>query len=105
MTIIKSTIHDGRLRLDEPVNLPEGTEVQVIVNPLSQAVPPRPLTDEDQGDSPEAIARWIAYFESLTPPVMSDIEWAAWEQRRREDREWELAHEAERAEKLQRMFE
>lgn len=100
---IKAFIHNGRLRLDEPVDLPEGAEVKVSVSPV--ASDNLGMTEEELGDSPEAIASWIAYYESLEPPTMTEQEWEAWQQRRREDRAWELSHAEARAQKLQRMFE
>ena len=63
------------------------------------------MTDEEQGDSPEAIARWIATVEAIPPIEISDEQWAAWQKRRQEDREWEFAHEEERHQKIMKSLE
>ena len=105
MTTIKTTIHNGQIQFPLPASFPEGAEVEVTVR-LASALPEPPgNTDEEQGDSPEAIAKWLAYFDSLTPAAMTEAELAAWEQRRREDREWELKNLPEREARLQRLFE
>jgi len=75
----------------EPFDWPDGTEVEV------SAVE----RDDETPDSPEEIARWLAAFAAIPPLEMTEEEWAAWEQRRRDDREWELAHAEERAKKIQ----
>jgi hypothetical protein len=92
MTTLKATVRNGRIELDEPFDLPDGAEVEVIL--LTPADPPtlRGMTEEEQGSTPEAIERWIAALEAIPAPVMNDDEWSAWMRRRREDREWELAH-------------
>ena len=79
--------------------------MEVNVRLVSDSPEPPGNTDEEHGDSPEAIAKWLAYFDSLTPAAMTEDELAAWEQRRREDREWELKHLPERDARLQRSFE
>jgi hypothetical protein len=105
MNIFKSTIRDGRLRIDAPLDLPDGSEVEVIVHPLSADDELRGMTEEEQGDTPEAVERWIRELESIPAPTMTEEERAAWHQRRREDREWEFAHEAERERRIQSYFE
>lgn len=107
MTIIKSVIHNGRLQLDEPVNLPDGSEVEVIVHITSSLPLPAlvGMTEEEQEETPEAIEKWIAEAESIPPITMSDEEWAAWHKRRNEDREWQLADALEREKRLQRSLE
>ena len=106
MTVFKATIHNGNLPFDPILNLPEGAQVEVVVRVVPLASKECGLTLEDiESDSPEAIARWISYYESLTPPVMSDEEWEAWQQRRREDREWEFAHAAGRERRMQSCIE
>lgn len=102
---IKAIIHNGRLTIDEPVDLPEGTEVEVMVYSHPANFTLRGMTEEEQGDTPEAIERWIAMVESIPAISMSDRDWEAWQQRRKEDREWELADAVEREKRLQRNLE
>jgi hypothetical protein len=98
MTTLKATVRNGRIE-------PDGAEIEVIL--LTPASPPtlRGMTEEEQGDTPEAIERWIATLEAIPAPTMSDDEWAAWVQRRREDREWELARTEEREARLRKPAE
>jgi len=91
MTSIAATVRGGMIVPSEPFDWPDGTEVEV------SAVE----RDDETPDSPEEIARWLAAFAAIPTPVMTEVEWAAWERRRRDDREWELAHAEERAKKIQ----
>jgi hypothetical protein len=69
--VLKGIIRNGRVEVDEPIDLPEGTEV--VVSP------------EDDGPvSPDEIARVLAAMHRLQPLDISDEEAAdldAWEQR------------------------
>ena len=105
MNSITATVQDGVIVPREPLIWPNGTEVEVSALPNGDATELRGMTEEEQGDSPEAIARWLAELDAIPTPIMSDAEWAAWEQRRREDKEWELSHQAEREAKLLRGLE
>ena len=105
MTTIKTTVHNGQIQFPLPSDFPEGAAVEVTVRLVSDLPEPPGNTDEEQGDSPEAIAKWLNYFDSLPRPKMTDEEWEEWQARRREDREWELKHAAEREARLQRTME
>jgi hypothetical protein len=56
MTMIKAIIRNGRIEVDHPLDLPDGTELTI-------AIPDPPKTlgirDEDWSDTAEAIAAWI----------------------------------------------
>jgi hypothetical protein len=99
MIAISGTVQNGVIVPREPIDWPDGTEVFIALSELA-------LYDEMMdhhpvlGTSAEAIARWQAEFESLPVPQMTDEEWVAWEQRRREDKEWELAHAEERHKRI-----
>lgn len=99
MSTITGTVQNGVIVPREPIGWPNGTEVYVAKSELA-------LYDEMMendpvlGTSPEAIARWLAELDALPVPTMTDDKWAAWEQRRREDKEWELARAEERHQKL-----
>lgn len=105
MNILKSTIRNGRLLIDAPSDLPDGSEVEVIVHPVASGETLRGMTEEEQGDTPEAIERWIRELESIPVPTITAEQREAWQQRRREDREWEFAHDAERHRRIQGLFE
>ncbi len=53
----RGVIRNGRVEVDEPINLPDGTEVVVTVGPS--------IPDEDGPMSPEEIARVQAAMERL----------------------------------------
>jgi hypothetical protein len=96
MTTIKATVRGGRLELERPIDLPDGTELFI---PLPDAV------DEDGPMSPEEIARVLTAMDQMTPFEMTPEEEAEIESRRQRQKEWEKTHFAERAENLRRMWE
>jgi hypothetical protein len=99
MNTIKGIVRGGRIELDKPLDLPDGTELLI---PLPNGAP-----DDDDGwdNSPEGIAAWLKWYDSLEPLIFTAEERAAWEANRQARKEWEKAHFEERAEKLQRMWE
>ncbi len=99
MTTIKATVRGGRLEVDQPINLPDGTELLI---PLPNGAG---ATDDDDWDnSPEAIAEWLKWYDSLAPLIFTEEERAALEADRKARREWELAHFDEHADQLWRMW-
>jgi hypothetical protein len=60
MEPIRGTIRNGRVETEQPVNLPDGTEVRVT---LADATPDD--ADNRWENSPEAIEAWIKQFDSL----------------------------------------
>ncbi len=96
MMTIKATVRGGRLEVDEPINLPDGTELNIT------------LPDEAAEDGPmpaEEIARVLAAMDQTIPFEMTPGEEAEIEAQRQKQKEWEKAHFAEHAEKLRRMWE
>jgi hypothetical protein len=84
MNAIKATWKNGQIVPDEPVNWPEGRRLIVAPEPLSEI---GGMTEEEQGDDPESIARWVADFDALPPLVLSPAEeadLAAWRQKMKE---------------------
>jgi hypothetical protein len=84
MNAIKGTFKNGEIVLNEPANWPEGT--QVLVEPV-----PRPevngMTEAEQGDDPESLARWLRWYDSLEPLLMTpeeEADWKAWWQKVKE---------------------
>jgi hypothetical protein len=102
MTTIKATVKGGRLELNVPPDWPDGTEV--IVQPIE---PGETFGVQEQAwaDTPEAIAEWLGWYDSLEPLMFTDQERAAWEAARREQKEFEKTTFEERAEKLRRLWE
>src|SRR5262245_46646066 len=99
MTVLKAIVRAGRIETETPLNLPEGTELLVT--------PVRAPTDAEEGwdNSPEAVAAWLAWYESLEPLVFTEEEKAALESDRQARKEREKANFDEYADKLTRMWE
>lgn len=70
MSAIRGTIHDGKVVFDTPPGWPEGTPVEVEPAELKKLVPPvSMMTEDEQGDDPESIERWLKAFDAI--PVAS----------------------------------
>jgi hypothetical protein len=72
--VIKGIVRDGRIDVETPINLPDGTELLI---PLPEASGSEPGWD----NSPEGIAAWLAWFDALptltiTPDEEADT--ASW---------------------------
>jgi hypothetical protein len=100
MDPIIATVQHGQIVPNQPIPWPEGTTVEVR---LAEAIHRNEfvgLTEEEQSGSPEAIARWQTALDAIPATEWSDEDQAAWERRRREDKEWELATRRFRERKL-----
>jgi hypothetical protein len=62
MSALQATFIDGKIVPDAPPNWPNGTRLTIAATPLP---PVRMMTEEEQGDDPESIARWIAAFDAI----------------------------------------
>lgn len=81
MTVIKSFVKNGRIELAAPADWPEGCKVLIKPEPDSPIVM---MTEEEQGDDPESVARWLAAFDALPPLQMTsqeEADWQAWRQK------------------------
>ncbi len=80
-SMIRGVVRGGRIEVETPIDLPDGTELLI---PLPEATS-APAEVEVRGDnSPEAIAAWLAWFDALptlkiTPEEEADT--AAWQKR------------------------
>jgi hypothetical protein len=101
MTMIKAIIRNGRIEVDEPIDLPDGTELTIPIPALPTTLG---LRDEDGSDSPEAIENWIRWYDSLEPLAFTAEERAAWEAARREQRQHELAQWEKRSQVIEQHF-
>jgi hypothetical protein len=99
MTSIKAVVRNGRIETEGPLDLPEGTELLIPLPGVSQ--------DEEDGwdNSPEGIAAWLKWYDSLEPLIFTDEERAAWKADRQARKEWEIAHFDEYTEKLRKVWE
>ena len=71
MSAIRGVIHDGKVVFDTPPAWPEGTPVEVEPVRAASRIGVR---EEEQGDDPESVARWLAWFDSLEPVQMKPEE-------------------------------
>lgn len=88
MTAIRGHWQEGRVVLDQPAAWAEGA--RLVVCDLDEATSRANgdeivgMTEEEQGDDPESIAKWIAEMDAIPPLEMSpEDEAAMWEWRRK----------------------
>jgi len=106
MNVITGIVKDGQISLPHPVGWPDGTPVEVKpVLPEARDNGDLGMSEAEQGDDPESIARWIAEFDAIPPLQMTPEEEAAWQAARKAQRELEKASFNERAEQLRRLWE
>jgi len=101
MTTITAVIRNGQVELPRRLDLPDGTEVEVLL--------PEPEgTDFGSAEQPmtsDEIARTLAAMDQIEPLDMTAEERAALDGQRQAQKEWEKAHFNERADKLRGMWE
>ena len=98
MTTIKAVVRGGRLEVDEPLDLPDGTVLQIPVPEGTEPTADGPMSADE-------IREVLAAMDRMEPLQMTDAELAAWEADRQARKELTKAQFRERAEKLQRMWE
>ena len=70
-TLMKGVIRNGRVEVEEPFNLPDGTELLISVqNGKSNDL------DDACDSSPEGIADWLKWCDSLQPLKITAAEQA-----------------------------
>jgi hypothetical protein len=67
-----ATFRDGHVQLDDPVDWPEGTRLEVTPAKLG-------LDESEWPETPEEIADWLAWFKTIEPLDMTPEELAAFE--------------------------
>ncbi|HEY7425182.1 MAG TPA: hypothetical protein VH682_13205 [Gemmataceae bacterium] len=102
MNAIKGIVQNGHIVLDKPADLPEGC--RVLVEPIVEEAT-FGICEEDWQDTPEAIAAWLQWYDTLEPLQLTPQEEAEWQAARQAQNEREKTAFAERAEKLRRMWE
>lgn len=100
MTAIKATVRSGRIELDEPIDLPDGTELLI---PMPNGA--LTATDDDGPMSANEIARVLAALDRIVPFERSEQEEARLEADRLTQKEWEKAHFNAHADQLRGMWE
>jgi len=95
MTTIKGTWTDGAIVLDEPADWPEGC--RVIIEPVPENEPIG-IREEDWPDTPEGIAEWLRWYDSLEPLEMTpdeEADLAAWREKVRQHTSAKMDRRAE----------
>jgi hypothetical protein len=98
MNMIRGVVRNGRIETTGLVDWPEGTRVVVSLAPGG-------LDEEEWDNSPEAIAAWLKWYDSLEPLIFTAEKEAAWEAHRQEHKAWEKAHFDEWAERARQVWE
>jgi hypothetical protein len=100
MTTIKAWIRAGRIEVQDPIDLPDGTEISIRL----PSETPLGLADSDELDTPEAIQSWIRWYGALEPLEFSEAELTAWENARREEKASELADWEQQSRRAEGLF-
>ena len=104
MIAIKARVRSGYLVSVDPVNLPEGTEVEMTANSKGEWADEQ-MTEGNWPSTSEGIARLLTRMDSREPLEMSEAEVERWKQVRSEDKVWELANSVARDERLRKVWE
>ena len=76
--VTRGVIQHGRVEVDEPINLPDGTQVSLAI---SQSVKSEINSDEAWDRSPEGVADWLRWYDGLRLFIMTareEAEAEAW---------------------------
>lgn len=73
MPTLNATFIDGNIVPDVPPPWPNGMRLVVDAVPLPPA-PVRMMTEDEQGDDPESIARWVAAFDAIPAAASSPLD-------------------------------
>lgn len=102
MAVVRGTVRNGVVVLDQPNELPEGERVFVE----SEAEAYRAGIPEEEWDtSPEGIAAWLKWYDTLEPLVMTAEDEERIAAAQAEEKAFELATRAEQTEKLRKLFD
>ncbi|MFO0811260.1 MAG: hypothetical protein U0746_21740 [Gemmataceae bacterium] len=74
MSTVRGIYRNGTVTLTATPDWPE--ECEVIIEPAQ--VPSIGMREEDWDDSPEGVAEWLRWYDSLEPLEMTPEEEAAW---------------------------
>ena len=100
-TSLTGILKNGQVILDKQAEWPEGCRVVVV---RESAVPFLGMVEDEQGDDPESIARWIAAFDAIPPLEMTPEEEAEWQAAREANKAYEVATFDERAKRIEALF-
>jgi hypothetical protein len=99
---LRGTWKEGQIILDEPVDWPDGC--RVTVEPITGQVEALGITEDEWPRTPEAIADWLDWFDSVEPIEMTPEEEANWRAARDARKAYEIAKFKERAGRIEVLF-
>lgn len=102
MNALTGTVKNGLIVLDEPGDLPDGS--RVVVQAL-ETLETFGVSEADWRDSPEAIADWIGWYDSLEPIELTAAAEAELEALRGRQKELGKSGFDERSERLRRIWQ
>ena len=103
MSAIRGTIQGGRVILDEPTGLPDGTPVVVCEATEGEYVGVG-MREEDWPTDEAGIAALVASMDQIQPFLTPEEE-VEWQKARSEQKAWELANWERNWKKLEGLFE
>jgi len=103
MNLLKGTVKNGQVILDEAADLPEGARVEVA--PLEATRPALGMREEDWPTTPQGIAALLARMDQLEPGWLSSEDETAWKTTLQAQKDFEKASFNEWSEKLRRTWE
>jgi hypothetical protein len=71
MTTIRTVIRDRRIEVPAPSDLPDGTEVLLTIGTSVPAAGPQEDVEDGWDNSPEGIASWLKWYDSLQPLIFT----------------------------------
>ena len=98
MNTMMGTYLDGQIVPDSVPSWANGVRIVMEVD-VASCEP-----TDDQGDDPESIARWLAWYDALEPLILTAEDEQRIADARKDHRERELATWGERNEKLEQLF-
>jgi hypothetical protein len=100
MSAIRGKVTGGKIEIPAPPDWPDGLEVEV--RPADEEFG---CTEDEQGDDPESIAEWLAWYDTVQPLILTPEDEARWAAARQAQKEYELSKWDEHSEKLRKMWE
>lgn len=86
---IQATWKNGQVVLDSPVDWPEGSRLLIEPEFSKESIGMR---EDEWSNTPEAVAAWLRWYDSLEPLVFTPAEEAALAEWRQRMKEHSIAH-------------
>ena len=102
MSAIRGTIQDGKVILDSPAELPNGTRVTLAVSAPEEYVGVG-IREEDWPTTPEGIEALVAKIDQIRPFLTPEEE-ASWHRALADQKAWELANWEKSCKQIEEVF-